>query len=482
MDNQEILVRELCRRSKEESWLEFKKDNYRPDMIGQDISALANSATLADHDYAYMIWGVDNTTHKIVGTEYDLQTLKKGNEELENWLRRLLSPNANFQSSVLEIDGKKVCLLTIHKAVGFPIVFENIKYIRIGSYTKKLQDYPQQESMLWEKLRTVHFEDDAALRNQTVQDIVRLLAVSVYFDKLDIPQPIDASSMMRYLEDDRIVVKQDNGLYTITNVGALLFAKRLKDFPAVEHKAIRVTQYEGKDKLNILKDFIAEEGYAISFDKQVSFIEALLPSSQPIIGALRVEKKAYPSIAIRELLANAILHQDLSERGTFIMVEIFTDRIVITNPGLSLVEEEHLLDSPPQTRNERLTALGRRMHFCEEAGTGWDKTITAIEKMQLPVPRMEQRCNFTIVSLWPERPFKSLSSAERVYACYIHACICYMNGDLMTNASLRERFGLQKDATMYIYRIIRQAVLSGKIKAKADEQSRKFMRYLPVWG
>ena len=341
MDSQIALIKELCRHHIEEPWLEFKKDNYRPDMIGQDISALANSATIYERDYAYMILGVDNATHEIIGTEYDLQTLKKGNEELENWLRRLLSPNTDFQSNILEIGGKKVCLLTIHKAVSFPITFENIKYIRIGSYTKKLQDYPQIEAQLWDKLRNIRFEDEAALKNQSAQDIIRLLAVSVYFDNLDIPQPLDASSTLRYLEDDRIILKQDNGQYTITNLGALLFAKHLKDFPNLESKAIRVTQYDGKGKLNMLRDSIAEEGYAISFDKQVNYIEALLPSSQPIIGSLRVEKRAYPTVAIRELLANAILHQDLSERGTHIMVDIFSDRIEITNPGRSLVEEEH---------------------------------------------------------------------------------------------------------------------------------------------
>lgn len=65
-------------------------------MIGRDISALANSAAIHERGCAYMLWGIDDTTHEIVGTDYNLQTLKKGNQELENWLRSLLSHNADF--------------------------------------------------------------------------------------------------------------------------------------------------------------------------------------------------------------------------------------------------------------------------------------------------------------------------------------------------------------------------------------------------
>ena len=83
------LIDELRKYPVETQWLEFKHNNYTPEMIGQDISALANSAALYDRECAYMIWGIDDVTHDIVGTEHNLQTLKKGNQELENWLRSL---------------------------------------------------------------------------------------------------------------------------------------------------------------------------------------------------------------------------------------------------------------------------------------------------------------------------------------------------------------------------------------------------------
>lgn len=87
MENLDILVNELRKMPNETEWLEFKHDNYDPEMIGKDISALANGAALKEKSCAYMIWGIDNETHEIVGTANDLSTLKKGNEEkaMRNW-------------------------------------------------------------------------------------------------------------------------------------------------------------------------------------------------------------------------------------------------------------------------------------------------------------------------------------------------------------------------------------------------------------
>ena len=97
MENLDRLVNELCKLPDEIQWVEFKHNNYNPAMIGQDISALANSAALHDKSCAYMLWGIDDATHEIVGTLYNLQKLKNGNQELENWLRYLLSQNADFE-------------------------------------------------------------------------------------------------------------------------------------------------------------------------------------------------------------------------------------------------------------------------------------------------------------------------------------------------------------------------------------------------
>ena len=106
--NIDILVKELIKLPKEIGWVEFKHNNSDPTMIGEDLSALANTATLNDRDYAYMIWGVEDGTHEVLGTTVRLQLQKKGEQELENWLRYLLSKNADFEFLDTEIDGKHI--------------------------------------------------------------------------------------------------------------------------------------------------------------------------------------------------------------------------------------------------------------------------------------------------------------------------------------------------------------------------------------
>lgn len=111
MENEEHLIRNLIFLPKETQWFEFKHDNVDENEIGEYISALGNSATCEDKERAYLIWGIHDTTHDIIGTSFDPFVYKVGNEELENWLRRLLSSNAMFDFTTVSIDGKKCCSL-----------------------------------------------------------------------------------------------------------------------------------------------------------------------------------------------------------------------------------------------------------------------------------------------------------------------------------------------------------------------------------
>lgn len=164
MENLDILVNELRKIPNETEWLEFKHDNFDPEMIGKDISALANGAAIKEKNCAYMIWEIDDKTHEIVGTANDLNTLKKGNEELGNWLRRLLSKNADFEFHSITMSNKQVGVLIIYNAADRTVMFEKVDYIRIGSYTKKLSEYPAVQAKLWDKLRTRKYEQQIVKR------------------------------------------------------------------------------------------------------------------------------------------------------------------------------------------------------------------------------------------------------------------------------------------------------------------------------
>ena len=162
MENLDLLVKQLITLPNETDWLEFKCNNFDPDMIGKDISALANSATYRGKEQAYMIWGIDDISHEIKGTNYNRFSKLKGSQEIESWLRNLLSKNADFEFDDTEIEGKKIVVLVIKRTKGQPVTFRKDAYIRIGSYTKPIRDYPTQEAQLWDKLRLTNFETQVA--------------------------------------------------------------------------------------------------------------------------------------------------------------------------------------------------------------------------------------------------------------------------------------------------------------------------------
>lgn len=294
MENLDKLINELRKLPTETQWVEFKHNNYEPAMIGQDISALANSAAIHEKSCAYMLWGIDDDTHEIVGTDYDLQTLKKGNQELENWLRSLLSRNADFEFYSVPMNDVTVGVLIIYRAANQPVTFEKVDYIRVGSYTKKLNEYPALQAQLWDRIRNSKFEERYAKQDLELKDALRLIDYSAYFDIKGTPQPTDMQGISHYMLEEEIIVRQDNGLYAITNMGAILLAKRLADFPRISRKAVRVVQYSGNNRLNMLKEDVGGKGYVVGFEGLIKFIEALIPTQELITGALREKRQPTP--------------------------------------------------------------------------------------------------------------------------------------------------------------------------------------------
>lgn len=482
MENLERLIKELIKYPNETEWLEFKHNNYLPEMIGKNISALANSAAVHEKSSAYMLWGVNDETHEIVGTDYDLQKLKKGEQELENWLRSLLSKNTDFEFHTVLFDDKKVGILIISRATNYPVCFEKMDYIRIGSYTKKLNEYPSIQSRLWDKIKNLRFEESLAKRDIDISNALQLLNYQAYFRMMGRFEPKSHEDIVHYLIQEEILVPSDNGLYSITNLGAILLANRLSDFPRISRKAIRVVQYGSKNRMDMLKEEVIEDGYIIGFEKLIKVIETLLPSKEIITGAQRETKYIYPILAIREATANALIHQDFSITGTGPVIEIFSNRIEIINSGKPLVDIRRIIDNPPKSRNEKLAALMRRLKLCEELGTGWDKIAISSEIYQLPAPRIELYEESTKVTLFARMPFNSISSEDKIWACYLHACVKHVQGEQLTNSSLRTRFGLQTSASGTISRLIKEAVSGKYIKPFDPTTAPRYMKYIPIWA
>lgn len=474
------LLYKLIALPKENEWVEFKRNFHSDNEIGERISAIANSACLENKPCGYLIFGIDDETHQIVGTSFKPTRKMVGNNELENWLIQRLSPRIDFHVYEFNCEGKDVALFEIPAAEKQPVDFQNEAYIRIGSITRKLRDFPNKERKIWGR-EGYCFEKSIALKSCSAGDIIRLLDTQTYFELLACPYPTTQDGVIERLLLDDIVVRTDDG-YGITNLGGILCAKNLHEFPSLERKIIRVVQYRGANKLETVLDEEFVQGYAVGFTTLVKFVNDLLPRNEVIGDALRRDARMYPQLAVRELVANSIIHQDFSVTGTATMIEIYNDRIEFINPGEPLIDPIRFIDEY-RSRNEKLASLMRRMKICEEKGSGIDKVIFQCELFQLPAPRFGSTNVHTKVILYAHKQLRSMDKADKIRAVYQHACLKWVSNDFMTNQSLRDRFNIDARNYSMASRLIREALDADLVKeADSESTSKKYARYLPYWA
>ena len=338
-----MLVDGLLLRCKETEWIEFKENFHSKEEIGTRISALSNSAFLCNMPYGYLVFGVNDNTLKIVGTDFYPTRKKVGNEELESWLSTRINPRIDFEivDDFNYEDKGHVCVFKIPAATNQPVSFLHEEYIRVGSTTRKLKDFPQKEAKIWKGGQKA-LEKIKVKEKLTGTQVLSLLSVETYFDMMKLPHPTDTTGIIDRLLAEKIVVQDEVG-YSVTELGALLFAKHLSDFDDLRRKMVRVVVYKGKNKLDIVREQSFDAGYAISFKTMVEWINSQLPANEEIGQALRTTTSMYPEIAVREIVANMLVHQDFGEKG-FPMVEIYTDRIEVSNPGVPIISVERFID------------------------------------------------------------------------------------------------------------------------------------------
>ena len=481
------LVRELCRLTGETEWVEFKVNVRKPEEIGEYISALANSAALVGKPFAYVVWGISDENHEVVGTSLDPSAAKVGNEALDSWLLRLLEPKVHFRFFQVSVEGHSVVVLEIERAFRQPVLrqpvqFRGQEYIRVGSYKKKLKNFPERERALWRVFDQTPFEDRISAEQVSDDEVLRQLDYPAYFDLLKRPLPDNRHGILDGLRNDALIQRSDAGGWNVTNLGAVLFAKRLGDFGNLGRKAVRVVQYSGNSRLEAARERVSGTGYATGFESVIGLIDGLLPSKEVIEYGLRRTVASFPETAVRELVANALIHQDFSITGTGPMVEVFEGRIEITNPGPQLVDAQRFVDSSPRSRNEALASFMRRIGICEERGTGWDNVVSQTELFQLPAPLVATGDHYTRVVLFGPRPLSSMDKSETVRATYLHACLRYVRREFLTNATVRQRFGIKYRNRASASRLIAEAINEGAIMAFNAAAAPKQMRYIPWWA
>jgi len=476
-----LLLEQLVKLPKESEWVEFKLNYHSADEIGERLSALSNGACLLNQNNGYLVFGVKDGVQTIEGTTFKPSATKQKGQELENWLHQFLDPRIDFRIYEFKYNDKDIVIFEIPATLHQPVKFNREGYIRVGTYTRKLYEFPEKEAKIWNKKSTKTFEEEIAKRNIASDEVIQLLDTQAFFELLKLPYPTIREGVLQKLESEKFI-KSIGGKYQITNLGAILIAKNMDEFDVLARKAVRVIVYKGKNRVFTEREQIGKKGYAIGFEGLITYINSQLPANEEIGKAFRKEARMYPDLAIRELVANAIIHQDFKESGTGTLIEIFQDRIEFTNPGLPLITTNRFIDEY-QSRNEALASFMRRIGICEEKGSGIDKVIFQSELYQLPAPDFQAMEKHTRTIMFSFKELNDMDKNDKVRATYQHACLCYVSNEKMTNQSLRERFKIEEKNSAIASRIIRDALQSNLIKEDdPDSKSRKFARYIPFWA
>jgi ATP-dependent DNA helicase RecG len=312
-------------------------------------------------------------------------------------------------------------------------------------------------------------------------DIVRLLDTQSYYDLQENVYPSTRDEVLRKFEDKGFIQASETG-WNITRMGGLLFAKRIEEFPDLQPKIPRVIVYEGMGKLRTRLDQQGPKGYAVGFSGLIDFIMSQTPQSEVMSKALRKEIKMFPEDAVRELVANALIHQDFQQDGPSVRVEMYEDRIEVSNLGLPPISTERFIDED-KSRNERLAEIMRRLRICERKGSGFDRVVDAAEVYQLPAPDIRLGEVRTSVILYAHKSFNDMDRDDRIRATYQHCCLRFVMRQKMTNQSLRNRFQLPDNKTEPVSRAIRDTLDAKYIKvADPTVTSTRYRSYIPFWA
>jgi ATP-dependent DNA helicase RecG len=428
---------------------------------------------LANEGGGKLVLGViDQCPRKVVGT--------RAFENLGDIEGRILD-KVRFRVNAEQLqhpDGRIVIFHIPSRPTGTAYTFEGSYLMRSGEETVAMTE---------DRLRAIFAEGkpswlmEMARDGLSPADVVLMIDSQSYFDLLKLPYPETREAVLERLVSERILCRTKNGL-AVTNLGAVLFAKRLEDFNEISRKAPRVIVYDGTSKLRTKREQTSNKGYAVGFNELIQFIESQTPANEVIEQALRRETRMYPVIAIRELVANALIHQDFTLSGVSVMIEVYDDRIEVSNPGEPSVLPERFIDEY-RSRNEQLADLMRRLGICEEKGSGIDKIVDAAEVFQLPAPEFRVDSVRTTCILYGHRPFSEMTREDRIRACYQHCCLRYVMRETMSNQTLRKRFGLSDNRAETVSRIIRDTAKEQMIKSEDPSSgSKKYARYLPFWA
>ena len=377
----------------------------KSDRLAQHLCAFSNTK-----NGGYLVFGVNDDTSFVALTKDEIEEITN---RIGNIAKNNLAWSSQLEHAVVDYQGHTLLFIRIHEQTNKPIYLRGKDiyeaYIRSAGHTVKMSK--EQVHELIAQSHGLSFEDRVAKSGVSREEVENLLDCPKMFELLGRSLPSDKQQIMKLMEEYGLITARDD-IYDILNLGAILFAKQLKDFPTLKGKEIIVRRYQGTNNRILSLEYICQTGYAIGFKDLVDFVGK--NTSTESIEIRREAIPSYPIVAIRELTANMMVHQDTSIMGMPLTIEIFTNRLTFTNPGSSLNDVKRLIDLPPHSRNEAMAQMMLQMDMCERRGSGIDRTTDAISQMKLPAYKAQSGDDFTRITLYPKKKVSEMTRVRKV--------------------------------------------------------------------
>jgi len=475
-----VLLATLCGMPSETDSLEFKRNQFDTESVGKYVSGLANAAMFDGKQHAFMVWGIADGAHDIVGTSVRLGKERVGSEAFLFWLNKWVKPKINIHHVEFDLDGKHIEMLAIEPGYLQPVSFQSREYIRVATSLLPLSEHPEKHRALWQITSSYALEQATISTHMTPKEILAAFDVAKLLQLLGAEGRTTANTI-EVLEQHGMIRNNGQGGYEVFALLAICCANNLNDFPLLDQRGARVIAYAGLDKLKGADDDTeGQRGYLVAFTMLLRHIMARIPSEEQILHGVRSRVHKIPEEAVREFLANALIHQDLTG-GERPLIEIYKDRVRFINPGVPLISIERFIDGGTRSRNPKFADLMRLAGLCERRGSGVDRAVRAIEHAALPPPLFAEVEGSTTVTAYMPRRFADMTPEERIRACFQHAQVCHERNQPMSNSSLRQRFGLPDKQISQASIVIRETIAAGKIKPLNEDQANRNARYVPTY-
>lgn len=387
MDNQDLinLIDDLRALPKETEWAEFKLSTIKPqERLGEYISGLSNAACVNNQAFGYLILGVDDNDHSVKGSNYNFKTRKQGNEELEFWIRRYLSPSIRFEYFECNYDAShKIEIFRIPAAVGEPTNFQGKAYIRLATSLTQLKDYPLYAKHIYNSQ-----EDWSAkiIERATIDD---LDPKAIQLAKEKFKEKQAGKSFYKEIDDWSNALFLDKAKITIggkiTNTAIILLGK--------------------SESTHFISPSVAQITWKLDTDQKAyeHFGTPLFMSINDVLKQIRIvrhkffpnnqliatEVLNYDAEVILEALNNCIAHQDYSYHSRILLTEK-ANKLIFENAG-SFFEgkaDDYLLGkkTPDKYRNKFLAEAMFNLNMIDSMGYGIHKMTKSQYQRYFPLP------------------------------------------------------------------------------------------------